>query len=106
MQIKVKQYYVKNQFIIEDENKIIFQSYESTIAIYNRKTHSLTLGKNWDYSTTTSKYLYMFITDYTYIKDKEENCFIDYKLNNVANKRAYIQKLIDREVINYSEGLY
>lgn len=102
---KVRQFYVKNQFVIEDDDKITFQSYESTVAIYDRKKHLLTLGKNWDYSTTTRKYLYMFINDYTYIKDEEENCFIDYKLNNTANKRAYIQKLIDRKVINYDEEL-
>lgn len=102
---KVKQYHVKNQFIIEDEDKIIFQSYASTIAIYNKPMHLLTLGKNWDYSTTTRKYLYMFINDYTYVKDEEENCYIDNYLNNTTNKRAYIQKLIDRKVINYSEEL-
>jgi len=103
---KVEQFYVKNQFIIENDDEITFQSYNSTIAIYDRKNCLLTLGRNWDYSTTTRKYLYMFINDYTYIKDEKENCFIDYKLNNTANKRAYIQKLIDRKVINYSEELY
>ena len=92
---KVRQFYVKNQFVIEDGYKLTFQSYESTIAIYDRKKHLLTLGRDWDYSTTTIKYLYMFITDCTNIKDEEENCFIDYKLNNTTNKRAYIQKLID-----------
>lgn len=103
---RIKQYYVKNQFIIEDDEKIAFQSYDSTIAIYDRKKCLLTLGRNWDYSTTTSKYLYMFIYEYTYIKDEEENCFIDYRLNNTTNKRAYIQKLIDRKVINYNKELY
>lgn len=103
---KVEQFYVKNQFIIENDDEITFQSYNSTIAIYNRKTQLLTLGKNWDYSTTTRKYLYMFINDYTYIKDEKENCYIDNYLNNTTNKRAYIQKLIDRKVINYSEELY
>lgn len=102
---KLRQFYVKNQFVIEDDYKLTFQSYSSTIAIYERKQHLLTLGKNWNYSTTTSKYLYLFICDCTSVFDKGENCYIDYFLNNTENKKAYIQKLIDRKVINYDEEL-
>lgn len=31
--IKVSQFYNKNQFLIEGEGKVIFQSYDSTIAV-------------------------------------------------------------------------
>jgi len=50
---------VKNQFIIEDGNKEIFQSYNSIIAI--KENGKITLGKDWDYSTTTGKYRNQFL---------------------------------------------
>lgn len=57
---------VANQFIITDGNKIVFQSYDSTICIIdnNKKgAERITLGKHWDYSNTTRKYLYQFLYD-------------------------------------------
>lgn len=58
---------VANQFIITDENKVVFQSYNSTICIidYNKKgAEHVTLGADWDYSNTTRKYLYQFLYEY------------------------------------------
>lgn len=50
---------VKNQFIIEDGNKEIFQIYNSIIAI--KENGKVTLGQNWAYSTTTGKYRNQFL---------------------------------------------
>ena len=86
----------KNQFVITGEGKTIFQSYNSTIAIYENGI--LTLGSDWDYSTTTSKHLYLFISDYVNNPEIEE-------VNNKTNKRQYINKLIEKGTINYNEGL-
>lgn len=64
---KIKQFYVKNQFVNESEDVVIFQSYDSIIASYDKKTRLLTLDAYyWDYSRTTSKYLYKFINEYCY----------------------------------------
>jgi hypothetical protein len=94
--MKTQQFYNKNQFIIRDENKTVFQSYNSIIAIYeNRK---LTLGIDWDYSHTTQKHLYLFINDYVSIKELDV-------LNQKKNKRAYIQKLIDTNIISYDASI-
>ena len=50
---------VSKQFIITHNNKRIFQSYDTTIAII--ENGQLTLDVNaMNYSTTTSKYLYAF----------------------------------------------
>ena len=84
--MKVEQFKVKNQFIIRDTDKVIFQSYNSTIAMVEKiglTKRQITLGADWNYSTTTSKYLYMFL--------EEEAGFTLYNINN---KRAYIEKLI------------
>lgn len=93
--MKVEQFYNKNQFIIFDEQnrKIIFQSYESTVAIWDRNTKKLTLGRDWDYSKTTSKHLYLFIEDETFIELPEKN------------KKQHIQKLIENGEIVYREDL-
>ena len=44
--MEIKQFYNKNQFIINDEEKqkIYFQSYESMIAIFDKASETLTLG--------------------------------------------------------------
>jgi hypothetical protein len=51
---------VKNQFILEGEGKIIFQSYNSVIAI--KENGKITLDNDtWDYSVTTGKYRNLFL---------------------------------------------
>lgn len=47
---------VANQFIIENENVYTFQSYNSIIAIVDFNNSIITLGSDWNYSTTTSRY--------------------------------------------------
>lgn len=98
-QIKVKQHYNKNQFIIYeyDKNgvsKVYFQSYQSLVATYDKKTHKLVLSKNWNYSNTTRKHLYLFIYDYVYIEQLRN-------IEEQKNKAKYIQKLIDNKIIKY-----
>lgn len=58
---------VANQFIIFDyANDIItFQSYTSCIADYNIHIKKLVLYPKYNYSRTTSKYLYQFLKKYT-----------------------------------------
>jgi len=50
---------VANQFRVSTAKGIYFQSYSSVVAFVdnNRK---ITLGRNWDYSNTTTKHLYNF----------------------------------------------
>ena len=58
---------VANQFIISGDSKVIFQSYDSTICVidYNKEgAERITLGRHWDYSKTTSKYLYQFLREF------------------------------------------
>lgn len=95
--MKVEQFKVKNQFIIRDEDKVFFQSYNSTIAKIEKigLSREITLGADWDYSTTTSKYLYMFL---------EEEAGM-YELYSQSNKRDYIKKLIKEGIIKYNENL-
>ena len=58
---------VANQFIIFDYTNgiITFQSYTSCIADYNMNTKKLILYPKYNYSRTTSKYLYQFLREYT-----------------------------------------
>lgn len=82
---------VANQFIIEDDTRVVFQSYDSTIAIIDRtkSAESLTLGRDWDYSVTTMKYLYQFLYQF---------------LGWSVNKKA-IEKAIDNKDICYDSCL-
>ena len=95
---KVKQFYNKNQFIIESPEKVIFQSYQSTVAVIDKTGQHLTLGKDWDYSNTTRKHLYLFIEVYCYH-------ISILKALDQPNKAKAIQKLIDNGVIAYNENI-
>lgn len=50
---------VPNQYVIHTNGDVIFQSYNSTIAIVHNGC--VTLGCDWDYSRTTMKYLKIFL---------------------------------------------
>lgn len=101
--MKTQNFYTKNQFIIEDDNNnLTFQSYDSEIA--NIKDGVLTLHTNWDYSLTTQKYLYMFLSEYAYkIHDLELRSVIVNMMKYCNNKRQHLQALIDIKFINYVE---
>ena len=51
---------VRNQFIINDNEGLHFQSYRTHIATIASGVVSLNANM-WDYSKTTSKYLYQFL---------------------------------------------
>lgn len=72
---------IANQFVITDGNKVIFQSYNSVIAIIENSNVILDECK-WNYSVTTSKYRNLFLNEST----KETQAKIDsgvYKLSNL-----------------------
>ncbi len=91
--MKVEQFYNKNQFVIKGNNgEIFFQSYDSMIARIDEK-QKLTLGSDWNYSNTTRKHLYLFLSDYLY------NNHIESRLMYCKNKSTEIQKMIDENII-------
>lgn len=99
--LKVEQLDNKKQFVVDDEKNGVryFQSYNSLIAKYERATHKLTLGCNWDYSNTTRKHLYIFIERYCYIAQ------LDVMLQNAKSKRQAIYKAIKSKLIRYCESM-
>ena len=54
--MKVEQFQVKNQFLINTDEGVYFQSYNTVIAFIDNEG-KITLDEDkWDYSVTTSKY--------------------------------------------------
>ena len=55
---------VANQFILTDTDngKTTFQSYDSMIVEIDDSTDTITVGKDWRYGPTTSKYRNEFMT--------------------------------------------
>lgn len=53
---------VANQFIIEDGNKVAFQSYDSLIC--EIENGYITFTKKYNFSSTTSKHRNAFLSDY------------------------------------------
>lgn len=84
--MKVEQFLNRNQFHLYDCDIDILQSYNSQvvkITNYYGCYQCITLGCDWNYSTTTSKHVYAFLEKYSNIK-----------FYNITNKRKYINDLI------------
>ena len=66
-----------NQFVINGNAGVYFQSYDSVIAQKNYDNGKIYLSPSWDYSKTTLKHLYIFLRDFTrygvYSKKDVEN---------------------------------
>lgn len=58
-----------NQFVIYADGKVIFQSYNSIIAVVDKMNKTVELGNDWDYSVTTGKHRNIFFRDYANIPD-------------------------------------
>lgn len=88
--MKVEQFYNKNQFIIKGDDKIIFQSYKSTICVLDNKNKTITFGKHYNYSNTTSKHLYLFLEYYVNMIE----------LKHSKNKKKTLQEYINNKKYN------
>ena len=93
---KVEQLLNKNQFLLIGSNALIFQSYNSIIAFYDRESQQLTLFKDWDYSNTTRKHLYYFMLNYCAWKYGEIIAYTN-------NKRKAIQEAIKSHKIAFTK---
>ena len=58
---RVEQFEGKNHFTIQVDNGIYLQSYKSVVAFRPSNGNTPTLGKHWDYSKTTMKYVNHFM---------------------------------------------
>lgn len=92
-----------NMFIVSNDEWTYLFSYNSPIAKVNNtiwtsedkeNKYGLYFTINWDYSQTTLKQLYNFIELYTTQRD-DRNMTFGYMLDQVNNKREYLQKQID-----------
>lgn len=100
----IKQFYNKNQFIMNDDKKIIFQSYDSIIAVIDKKSGKIVFGNDWNYSNTTRKHLYLFLNDYKYeIGADLYAAIFRGGFQYSKNKRQFLQNLIDQKIIKIKE---
>ena len=71
-----------NQFVIYADEKVIFQSYNSIIAVVDKVNKTIELGEDWDYSVTTGKHRNIFFRDYVYLPDLASKKGIQNALKN------------------------
>lgn len=70
-----------NQFIIEVNNGVIFQSYDTIIAFYDKRNSKVYVTEDWDYSNTTRKHFYIFLRDYCKACGNIRKKDIEYEFN-------------------------
>lgn len=95
--MKVKQYKHINQFHIYGLNNgvwcDILQSYNSVV-IKIEKQDKITLGCDWDYSTTTLKHVYDFLEEYGNVYFTKNN-----------TKKRQIENMIEQHKIVYDSEM-
>ena len=80
--IEVRQFHHQNQYEIfvtwNDGKYVIFQSYNTVIAVYSYDECKMYLSRDmWDYSRTTLRHLYLFIKIYTYYMPHSKSDIMD-----------------------------
>lgn len=92
----------KNQFYLNIEGKQFFISYES--AIVKIENGEITFGKDWDYSKTTKKHLYIYLKYYARLYGFAYRNEL-YEALESNNKRKALQEMIDKGQIKYDTTL-
>lgn len=83
---------ISNQYVIVDNNRYVFQSYDSIIAEIDFGQRVITLSDKWDFSRTTGKYRNKFFADYVFF-------------NSLATKEGIAKALkgnVDKELSNWT----
>lgn len=92
---------VANQFVIKDDDRKVFQSYDSTIV--EVKWHSdfceVNIGYDWDRSRTTIKYFKIFLMDEVGLNDKEVEQI------KKELRKGHDRIVIGRFIVHYCEGM-
>lgn len=89
----------RNALIIHNHKNSIYYSYDKLIAIYWKKTNTILLNKEYfKYSKTTSKYLYMFINEYT--SSSLMNVVNEYKKNRKKGIIYHLSNYCDVYVLD------
>lgn len=86
---------VHTQFIITDGNVYTFQSYNSVVAVVDFDNSTITIGGNWDYSTTTSRYRNQFF----------ETLGLDEMSDTASVREAIKNEEVAGYKVVYEEGL-
>lgn len=89
----------RNAYVIEnfETKEVILQSYNSTIAIIDKESGYIKIGKHWDYSVTTLKHVYQFLENYA---QKIPEAFYESR-----TKKRSVEKMIKLGLIEYDENL-
>ena len=90
--MEIKQFHNKNQIIKKEGKSIILQSYTSDVLKYDMFNDMLKFGKDWNYSNTTLKHIYLFIDEF--VDDSEIRAV---KFEKYRSK--YLQQLVNKKVI-------
>lgn len=90
-----------NQYIIDTDGAVYFQSYDSQIAKIEKTGSVVVFNSKWNYSKTTLRHLYQYLNrEIGYIDDQDKKEVIRAALAS-NNTRAALQKLIDNGTIVY-----
>ena len=87
-----------NQFVIEVARGYVFQSYDSVIAFADKKENKVYVTKEWNYSKTTRKHLYIFLRDYCGACGELRKKDIEYKFKH--GKYELVKELDLEHLIN------
>lgn len=87
-----------NCMTVEVGGIVYVTSYNETIAVYDKNTETLVLGKKWSYSKTTLTHLFKFL------ESLDLKPFLD-EIRNFKTRKAGMQYMIDKGFVSYDEKI-
>lgn len=102
--MKVSQFLHANQFIIDDENWLItFQSYDSQICDIDYNNKTVRIYENRDYSKTTLRHFYAFLSEYAFTIDRKT--LLQIKDRKIDNYYQWFRVIFDENVKEFEKSL-
>lgn len=102
--MKVSQFLHANQFIIDDENWLItFQSYDSQICDIDYNNKTIRIYENRDYSKTTLRHFYAFLSEYAFTIDRKT--LLQIKDRKIDNYYQWFRVIFDENVKEFEKSL-
>lgn len=104
IKMKVSQFLHANQFIIDDENWLItFQSYDSQICDIDYNNKTVRIYENRDYSKTTLRHFYAFLSEYAFTIDRKT--LLQIKDRKIDNYYQWFRVIFDENVKEFEKSL-
>lgn len=90
-----------NQFVIDNNNEFIFQSYNTIIVRFDKKTNKMVINQKFNSSQTTMRYFLIFINVFLHHEISHEKEVEDFMKNYSKYIKIVSNIEVEVPILNY-----